>query len=60
MNGKNIKILSEDKLVQMTQYGENLKVIINFSTNEATVEGNKMPAKSLLIIDENNKVSYTL
>ncbi len=44
----------------MTQYGENLKVIINFSTNEATVEGNKMPAKSLLIIDENNKVSYTL
>ncbi|WP_252250500.1 glycoside hydrolase [Clostridium sp. ZBS13] len=53
------KILSDDKLVQMTQYGDGIKVVCNFSNNEVNAEGEKIPAKSLIIIDGNDKVIYT-
>lgn len=53
------KILSDDKLVQMTQYGDSIKVMCNFSNNEVNAEGEKIPAKSLIIIDGNDKVIYT-
>lgn len=53
------KILSQDKLVQMSVYGEDLKVIANFSEKEVNIEGDVIPAKSLLIIDGNKKTQYT-
>ncbi|WAG68518.1 MULTISPECIES: glycoside hydrolase [unclassified Clostridium] len=53
------KILSKDRLVQMTKYGEDLKVIANFSNKEVNVEGEKIAAKSLIIFDGNNKIKYT-
>ncbi|AOR25156.1 glycoside hydrolase [Clostridium taeniosporum] len=53
------KILSKDKLVQMTSYGNDLKVIANFSGKKITVEGENIEAKSLIIIEGNNKTIYT-
>lgn len=53
------KTLSEDRLVQMTKYSENLKVIANFSDQEVNVEGDSIKAKSLLIFDGNDKIIYT-
>lgn len=59
----NFEVLSEDKLVQMTEYGNQIKVIANFSNDEVDVEGNIVAAKSLVIIDGNeasaHKVQYT-
>ncbi|VDG98421.1 Protein of uncharacterised function (DUF3111) [Lysinibacillus sphaericus] len=53
------KILSEDRLVQMTEYGESLSVIANFSEDEFNYQGETIPGKSLLIIDGNSKIIYT-
>ncbi|MGL5415611.1 MAG: glycoside hydrolase [Clostridium sp.] len=47
----NFQILSKDRLVQMTEYGNNLKVISNFSNKETMVLGYKIPAKSLIILE---------
>lgn len=52
------KILSDDRLVQMSKYGENLKVIANFSNKEVNVEGQSIAEKSLIIIDGDNKIKY--
>lgn len=53
------KILSDDKLVQMTSFGKDLKVIANFSDEKVNVEGENIEAKSLIIIEGNNKTTYT-
>lgn len=53
------KILSDDRLVQMTEYGKDLSVVANFSEDEFTVQGEKVPAKSVLIVDGNSKTIYT-
>jgi len=53
------KILSDDRLVQMTEYGKSLSVVANFSENEFAVQGEKVPGKSVLIIDGNSKTIYT-
>ncbi|MBK3493534.1 hypothetical protein JFL43_01345 [Viridibacillus sp. YIM B01967] len=53
------KILSDDRLIQMTNYGETLSVIANFSEDEFIVQGETIPEKSLLIIDGNSKTIYT-
>lgn len=53
------KILSDDKLVQMTRFGDDLKVIANFSKEKVNVEGENIEAKSLIIIEGNNKITYT-
>lgn len=52
------KILSDDRLVQMSKYNENLKVIANFSNKEVNVEGQSIAEKSLIIIDGDNKIKY--
>ncbi|MFE6168762.1 glycoside hydrolase [Viridibacillus arvi] len=53
------KILSDDRLVQMTEYGKDLSVVANFSEDEFTVQGEKIPGKSVLIVDGNSKTIYT-
>ncbi|MEK5481270.1 glycoside hydrolase [Viridibacillus sp. FSL R5-0888] len=53
------KILSDDRLVQMTEYGKSLSVVANFSESEFAVQGEKVPGKSVLIIDGNSKTIYT-
>lgn len=53
------KILSDDKSLQMTKYGDDLSVIANFSDDEAEFEGNKISGKSLIIIDKNKITEYT-
>ena len=53
------KILSEDRLVQMTEYGNEIKVIANFSNQEVDVKGSLIPAKSLIIINGQKQILYT-
>ncbi|MGL5616807.1 MAG: glycoside hydrolase [Sarcina sp.] len=53
------KVLSKDRLVQMTQYGNNVKVIANFSNNTVTEEGVTIKPQSLVIFEGNNKIYYT-
>lgn len=54
------KTLNEDRSVQMTEYGGEIKVIANFSDKTVEIEGNKVKAKSLIIINGDNKiVEYT-
>lgn len=52
------EILSSDRLVQMTKYGEDLKVIANFSDKEVNIDGDNIKANSLIIFDGNNKTVY--
>ena len=53
------KIISDDRLVQMTEYGEALSVVANFSEDEFDFQGEAIPGKSLLIIGGNSKTIYT-
>ncbi|WP_422661296.1 glycoside hydrolase [Paenibacillus sp. EC2-1] len=53
------KIITDDRLVQMTEYGEELSVVANFSEDEFNFQGSKIPGKSLLIIDGDNKTIYS-
>ena len=53
------KILSEDRLVQMTEYGNEIKVIANFSNQEVGVKGILIPEKSLIIVNGQKQILYT-
>ncbi|MGW6381356.1 glycoside hydrolase [Peribacillus butanolivorans] len=53
------KIISDDRLVQMTEFGEALSVVANFSEDEFNFQGETIPGKSLLIIDGNSNTIYT-
>ncbi|MEG1482267.1 glycoside hydrolase [Clostridium sp.] len=53
------KVLSDNRLVQMTEYGDDFKVIANFSNEDVTIDGNKIEKGSLIIIDGDNKTKYT-
>lgn len=53
------KVLSSDRLVQMTKYGDDIKVIANFSDEEVIIEGDNIKANSLIIFEGNNKTIYT-
>lgn len=53
------KILSDDRTLQLTQYGKDLSVIANFSEQEAVYGDNTIKGKSLLILDGNNKINYS-
>ncbi|KRF58839.1 hypothetical protein ASG99_27270 [Bacillus sp. Soil768D1] len=55
----NFKIISDDRLVQMTEYGKALSVVANFSEDEFNFQGDTIPGKSLLIIDGKSKTIYT-
>ena len=47
------------KLVQMTEYGKDLKVIANFSDKDFKYENDVVKAKSLIIYDSGKKINYT-
>ncbi|MGL5647090.1 MAG: glycoside hydrolase [Clostridium sp.] len=50
----NFEVLSKDRLVQMTEYGDNLKVISNFSDKTVKELGYEIGPKSLIIIEGKN------
>ncbi|GIO01817.1 hypothetical protein ABE137_20560 [Brevibacillus laterosporus] len=52
------QILSQDRQVQMTAYGADLKVIANFSKQDFTHEGKVIKAGSLIIIDGDKQTVY--
>lgn len=54
----NFKTLTSDRLVQMTQYGEDLKVVANFSNDLFEYNGDKLEAGSLIIYSGNSKEVY--
>lgn len=51
--------LTEDRLVQTTSYGENLKTVANFTDTNYTHENTVIPSKSVLIIENGNLDVYT-
>lgn len=53
------KILSEDRTLQMTRYGTDLKVVANFSEQAAGFEEITIPSKSLAIISGQDVTLYT-
>ncbi|MGL4741184.1 MAG: glycoside hydrolase [Sarcina sp.] len=55
----NFEVLSSDRLVQMTEYGDNVKVVSNFSNKEVQKLGYTIPAKSLIIIENGKVIRYT-
>ncbi|KEK24160.1 glycoside hydrolase [Bacillus gaemokensis] len=50
--------LSEDKLVQSASYGKDIKVVVNFSNDDAKTGDITVPAKSAIIYDEEKKTIY--
>lgn len=52
------KVLSEDRLVQMTTYGKDLKVIANFSNQVFNYEGNEILPQALIIDRAGEKEIY--
>ena len=52
------KILSPDKLVQMSKFGKDLKVVANFSNKDFKYNTDVVKAKSLIIYDGKNKIPY--
>lgn len=55
----NFEILSKNRLVQMTEYGDNVKVITNFSNDSVNVMGHTIPAKSLIIFEGDKVINYS-
>ncbi|MTK13192.1 MAG: hypothetical protein F8N39_14255, partial [Clostridiaceae bacterium] len=53
------KVLSQDKLVQMTEYGKDLKVVANFSDKDFKYGNDVVKAKSLIIYDSGKEIKYT-
>lgn len=53
------KILSDDRLVQMTQYGNTIKVIANFSDKDFNYNNDVIKKHSLIIYDKEKKIEYT-
>lgn len=53
------KVLSEDRLVQATTFGSNLKVIANFSDHDFAYEGATIKARSALIMDGEKTTEVT-
>ncbi|MCC0658661.1 glycoside hydrolase [Clostridioides sp. ZZV14-6154] len=52
------EFISDDRLVQMTKYGEDLKVVANFSGKDVKYENEIVKSNSLVIYDNNKKVIY--
>ena len=51
--------LTEDRLVQMTRFGEDLQAVANFSGAAYSFEGRSIPPRSVLIIDGGEASVYT-
>ncbi|UDN59924.1 glycoside hydrolase [Clostridioides sp. ES-S-0010-02] len=52
------KFISDDRLVQMTKYGDDLKVVANFSEKDVKYENEIVKSNSLVIYDNNKKIMY--
>ncbi|MGL5069314.1 MAG: glycoside hydrolase [Sarcina sp.] len=53
------KVLTVDRLVQMTEYGNNVKVIANFSDNQVSEMGYTIKPQSVVIIEGDKAIYYT-
>lgn len=53
------KVLTPDRLVQMTEYGKNVKVIANFSDKSVVEQGATIKPQSLVIFEGDKKIYYT-
>ena len=51
-------ILTDDRLVQSAQYGDNLKVIANFSGQQVTIEGEAIAAKSAVVYERKQRLVF--
>lgn len=54
----NFEVLSEDGLVQKTQYGNEIEVVANFSENSFNYQSDEIKPGSLIIYDGNEKIEY--
>ncbi|MGL5694573.1 MAG: glycoside hydrolase, partial [Peptostreptococcaceae bacterium] len=54
----NFDFLSDDRLVQMSEFGDSLKVIANFSDSDFEYDDDVIKAGSLLIFDGDDKEIY--
>ncbi|RRJ67267.1 hypothetical protein EHV15_33330 [Paenibacillus oralis] len=54
----NFSILTDDRLVQSAQYGDDLKVIANFSDQDVTVDSEVIPAKSAVIHEDGKRLIF--
>ncbi|MFS0918263.1 glycoside hydrolase [Brevibacillus sp. 179-C 1.1 NHS] len=52
------RVLSEERLVQKSVYGDDLQVIANFSEKDFTYEDQVVKARSALIIDGNDRKAF--
>lgn len=52
------KILSEDRMVQMSEFGDDLKVVANFSNKDFKYEKDVIKGKSLIIYRQGKKIKY--
>lgn len=53
------KILSEDRLVQLTQYGDSITVVANFSDKDFKYNNDIIKKHSLIIYNKDKKTEYT-
>ena len=53
------RVLSDDRLVQLTQYGDDIKVAANFSDKEFKYKGDVINPHSLIIYNKDKKIIYT-
>ena len=53
------RILSDDRLVQLTEYGSDLKVAANFSDTEFKYNNDIIAPHSLIIYTKGRKINYT-
>lgn len=54
----NFEFLSEDRLVQSTEFGESLRVVANFSDKDYTYKNDNIKPNSLVIYEGSNKKVY--
>ncbi|WP_282942634.1 glycoside hydrolase [Paenibacillus sp. RC67] len=51
-------VLTNDRLVQSTQYGDDVKVIANFSDHEVKLNGETIPSKSAIVYQGKQRMSF--
>lgn len=51
-------VLTEDSLVQSAQYGNDIKVIANFSEHEVKVDNDAIPAMSAVIYEGKQRTIF--
>ncbi len=54
----NYKILTKDRTVQSTEFGKNLKVIVNFSDKNFNYRNETIPTKTAVIYEGNQKIVF--